>query len=234
VEAVGKVLGGLDYEYAVRGDDHPAPAPFPATMQMAALELLLQTLTPARLTVPDRLVMLLSHPTTRLPDVQHNQEIFGTSGAAAFDPLEAADAAATLTLASLLAPARLARVLEQNRRDPSLPGVAEVLRRIDETVLVVSGDPVAQRIAWRAALTMAHAGHDPATPPEVAALVFERLAIFGRELATARGPGAAWGNHLAGLLADREALLAVLGESAVEPQIPPGMPIGGDTGWFDE
>jgi hypothetical protein len=234
VEAVGKVLGGLDYEYAVRGDDHPSPAPFPAAMQMAALELLLQTMTPARLTVPDHLVILLSHPTTRLPDPQHNQEIFDTNGAAAFDPLEAADAAATLTLASLLAPARLARVLEQNRRDPSLPGVAEVLRRIDEDALVVSGDPLVQRIAWRTALTMAQTGHDPATPPEVAALVFERLTIFGRELATARGPGAAWANHLASLLANREALSAVLGESVAEPQIPPGMPIGGDTGWFDE
>jgi hypothetical protein len=91
-----------------------------------------------------------------------------------------------------------------------------------------------QRIAWRTALRMAQTGHDPATPPEVAALVFERLTIFGRELATARGPGAAWANHLASLLANREALSAVLGESVAEPQIPPGMPIGGDTGWFDE
>ena len=85
VDAAGKVIGGLDYEYKVAGDNHALPAPFPAASQRAAIDALVGTLSPQMLTVSDRLVPLLSVPATNLSDPQFTTEVFRNSGAAAFD-----------------------------------------------------------------------------------------------------------------------------------------------------
>ena len=235
VDAAGKLIGGLDYEYAVVGDNHPAPRPFPAARQQAALDGLIGTLSSAMLTVPAALVPLLSVPTTRLGDPQFDTEVFANAGAAAFDPLVAADVAAQLPLDSLLAPDRLTRLFEQHRRDPALPGVADVLDALDRKVISVRPDPVARRIAYRALLTMAGTLRNPGTSPDVAAVLGSRLdAITKRLAAGGAGEDGAWARWMAGLLADDAALDRLLKAKAAVPEIPPGMPIGGDSGWFDE
>ena len=49
VDAAASALGGLDYIYAMRGDDRVPVAPVPASQQRAALMALLATLDPAEL-----------------------------------------------------------------------------------------------------------------------------------------------------------------------------------------
>ncbi|MEG8022920.1 zinc-dependent metalloprotease [Sphingomonas aerolata] len=100
IDAVGKLVGGIDYAYAVAGDNHPAAAPVAAATQDAAIAALLATLSPDVLTVPATLVMPLSSPMNGRSDVQFDQEVFRNAGAAAFDPLVAADVAAQVTLDS--------------------------------------------------------------------------------------------------------------------------------------
>lgn len=234
VEAVGKVIGGLDYHYAVRGGEYRAPEPFPAEMQRAAIDALIGTLAADKLTVPDRLVTMLSVPTTRLPDPQFNGEVLANAGAAAFDPLVAADVAAQIPLGSLLAPARLTRLFEQHLLDPEIPGVDELLDTLDRKVISVRPDAVARRIAYRAIITMAEMLHDPATSPDVAAILSDRLDKIGQRLAGG-GPGedGAWAAYVGGLLKDKSRLAAVLEQHEAVPDIPPGMPIGGESDWFD-
>jgi len=235
VDATGKLVGGIDYEYAVRGDNHPTPTPFPAAAQRAAIDALVGTLSSRLLTVPDPLVMQLSVPTTRLPDPQFNTEVFANAGAAAFDPLVAADVAAQITLDSLLAPLRLTRLHEQHRRDATLPGVNDVLDALDRQVIANRPNPVARRVAYRTIITMARTQRDADTSPDVAALLSARLHQIGQRLADG-GPGedGAWAAYLSGLLQDEGRLAAVLGKPDEEPEIPPGMPIGGSSGWFDD
>jgi len=235
VDATGKLIGGLDYEYAVRGDNHPVPAPFPAAIQRQAIDALIGTLSSDRLTVPDRLVPLLSVPTTAERDPQFTNEVFQNAGAAAFDPLVAADAAAQLPLDSMLAPDRLTRLFEQHRRDPSLPGAADLVEALDRQVISVRPDAVARRVAYRAIMTMAAVQRDPATSPNVASILASRLDTIGRRLAAGgSGEDGAWASYVSGLLSDEDKLTAVLGERQRVPEIPPGMPIGGQGGWFDE
>jgi hypothetical protein len=237
VDAAGKLIGGLDYQYGVRGDRHQDPAPFPAEQQRAAIAALIDTLSPARLTVPDGLVPLLSVPTTSLPDPQFNTEVFDNAGAAAFDPLVAADVAAQITLNSLLAPARLRRLAEQQRRDPAMPGIADLLAALDTKVIASRPDMVARRVAWRTVLTMAAAQRDPATSPEAAALLHARLGTIARRLAgegSRAGEDGAWAAYAAEILGDEARLAPLLQQPAGAPAIPPGMPIGGDSGWFSE
>ena len=226
VDAAGKLIGGIDARYALAGDGGPPPAPVPAAKQLAAIDALVGTLSAEALTVPAALVMPLSSATNSTDDPQYNQEVMRTAGGPAFDPLVAADVAAQVPLDSLLAPARLARLVEQHRRDPSLPGIEAVLDRLDARVLTPGSDPVARRIAWRAAMTMAATARDAATSPEVAAALGDRLA----RLAARSEKGDAWSRHLASVLGDEERLKAELAKRQAKPTIPPGMPI--ESEWF--
>jgi hypothetical protein len=235
IDAVGKLVGGIDYAYAVAGDNHPLPAPVPAATQAAAIDAMLATLSAEALTVPAALVMPLSSPMNGRGDVQFDQEVFRNAGAAAFDPLVAADVAAQITLDSLLAPARLARLYEQHRRDPALPGVEVLLDRLAAATIGARRDAVGRRIAYRTILSMADAAQDEAISPDVAALLGDRLRGLGTTLAKGgAGEDGAWSRHVAALLADDERLARELARRQKVPAIPPGMPIGGDSGWFGD
>ncbi|GAA3705295.1 zinc-dependent metalloprotease [Sphingomonas cynarae] len=235
VDAVGKLVGGIDYAYAVAGDNHPAPIPVPAAAQNAAIDALLATLSTEALTVPAALVMPLSSPMNGRSDVQFDQEVFRNAGAAAFDPLVAADVAAQITLDSLLAPARLARLYEQHRRDPGLPGVETLLDRLAAATIGSRRDAVGRRIAYRTLLSMADAVQDETISPDVAALLGDRLRTIGATLGKGgTGEDGAWSRHVAGLLADDDRLTRELAKRQKVPAIPPGMPIGGDSGWFGD
>ncbi|MFB0613085.1 zinc-dependent metalloprotease [Aurantiacibacter poecillastricola] len=235
VEATGKVIGGLDYEYKVAGDNHPLPAPFPAATQRAAIAAMLETLAEERLTVPDRLVPTLSVPITRLGDPQFDREVFQNAGAAAFDPLVAADVAAQITLDSLLAPERLTRLNEQHRRDPALPGADELVDGLITEVIAGRDGEVGRRVAWRAIMTMARTREAADTSPAIAALIDSRLRSLADSLAQGgEGADGDWATYVSGILEDRERLAALIESEREPPEIPPGMPIGGFGGWFDD
>ena len=232
VDAAGKLVGGIDYAYAVAGDNHAPPAPVPAATQLAALDAMLATLSTEALTVPNALVLPLSSPVNGGGDPQFDQEVFRNAGSAAFDPLVAADVAAQITLDSLLAPARLTRVHEQHRRDPALPGLDVVLDRLTAATFDSRRNAVGRRVAWRTAITMAETARAKPTPPEIAAALNDRLRRIAVGLGKGIGEDATWGRHLATLLGDEDLLAAELAKRSAAPAIPPGMPIGGDTGWF--
>jgi len=234
VDAVGKLVGGIDSDYAVRGDNHPTATPVPAAAQLAAIDALMATLSSEALTVPDRLVMPLSAAVNGRGDAQFDQEVFRNAGSFAFDPLVAADIAAQLTLDSLLAPARLARLFEQHRRDAALPGVALLLDHIQTAAITARRDAVGRRVAYRAVLTIARAARDPMTSPDVAGILEDRLRRIAGVLDTpGRDEDAIWRRHLVAMLRDTDLLQDELDKQPAAPTIPPGMPIG-DTGWFDD
>lgn len=234
VDATGKLIGGIDYRYAVAGDGGAPAVPVPAATQLSAIDALIGTLTPAALTVPARLVMPLSSATNARSDPQYTQEVLRTAASAAFDPLVAADVGAQVPLDSLLAPTRAARLVEQHRRDPSLPGLDLLLDRLETRVIGARPDAVARRVAWRTLMTMAATAHDPAAPPEVAALVGDRLRRIGTGFRAATGTGedAAWQRHLGAILGDPDRLRAELDKRQARPPIPPGMPI--ESEWFGD
>jgi hypothetical protein len=236
VEAAVKLIGGIEAEYKVRGDNQPLPRSAPPNAQRAALDGLIATLDSGFLTVPGPLVPLLSVPITQIADAQFEREVFANAGASVFDPLVAADVAADLTLDALLAPVRLRRLVDQSRRDPALPGVSEVVDSLMTRVVARRGDPVARQVAWRAIMALAAARADPATMPEAAAIIDARLASLQAELAATRGAGeaASWARYVARVLGDDAKLAGLLAAKGAKPVIPPGMPIGGSSGWHDD
>lgn len=233
VEAAAKLLGGRSFVYPVAGGGQEAAAtPVAGTAQRAALDALLATLAPDALRVPARLEPLLSAGRSGGNDRQFDIEVMRTAGGPVFDPLVAADVAATVTLEALLDGERMQRLALQ-RGDAALPGAQEVVDRLLAATVARAGtDPVAQRIAGRVLLMLARLSRDPRTSPEVAAVADEAVVASAGRLAKGRD---AWSRSTARLLGDGDRLTAAIAQiDARTPRVPPGMPIGGaESEWME-
>ena len=232
VEAAAKLIGGVDFTYAVNGDGHGEARVVPAAAQRGALEALLDTLSPAELAVPPSLLPGLSAGWSGDSDRQTEIEVMATAGGPVFDPLLASEVAATVTLNSLLAPARLNRLELQAGAGGLAP--QDVFERLIERALPPGAPPAQQalqrRIATTIILALARAQRDSALSPTIALGLSDRLSRLAAQLAAAGGGGAQseWSRGLGRLLGDREALQAALADPRRAPQVPPGMPIGGE------
>jgi hypothetical protein len=126
-EAAAKVLGGLSYTYALRDDGQLVTEIVPAEQQRRALTTLLQTVSPATLTIPERILKLLPpHP----PAYDRTRESFPSQTGLTFDPIAAAQAAANLTGSLLFDPTRDARLIEYHARNQANPTFTEVLNAV--------------------------------------------------------------------------------------------------------
>jgi hypothetical protein len=119
-----KAVGGLDYTYALRGDGQTPARPVEGDRQRTALAAVLDTVSPEFLDLPDPVIALLL---PRPAGSNLNEEMFRGQADPAFDPLGAAATAADLAVNGLLQPERAARLVDFHRRDPSLPGLEDVL-----------------------------------------------------------------------------------------------------------
>jgi hypothetical protein len=124
VEAAVKILGGLEYSYALRGDGQVVTRMVPAAEQKQALNALLHTVSPDALTLSEQLLKILP---PRAYGYERSRESFGSRTGITFDPLSAAEAAASLTLGLILHPERAARVVQHHARDSSMPSLDQVL-----------------------------------------------------------------------------------------------------------
>ena len=231
IEAAAKLLGGVDFAYAVRGDGTENSLPVPPQTQRRALDALLATLSARQLTVPERLLPSLSSGWSGNSDRQYEIEIFRTAGGPVFDPLVATEVAASVTLNALLAPERLNRLAEQDRIDGAAIGADELVDRLLAATMPAErgdADAVQRRIATTTLLALARVQRDPALSPTLALALDDRLLQLSRGLRGTDGKGkhAEWSRGLGRLLANREALDKLLAEPQRAPRIPPGMPIG--------
>jgi hypothetical protein len=126
-EAASKVLGGLYYTYALRGDGQEVTRRIPGAEQRRALEALLRTISPAELTLPERIISLIPPAP---PGYERTREDFRARTGLTFDPVGAAEAAANLTAGLLLNPERAARLVEHHAEDADQPGLDEVIDRL--------------------------------------------------------------------------------------------------------
>jgi hypothetical protein len=127
LDAAIKAIGGMEFDYAVRGDGGPPTRIVSAARQRRALELALDGLEPRELAVPERVAVLLA-PTPFGYDA--DPESFASPAAPAFDPLAAARSLASATLGGILTPGRCARLAAFATRDTTLPTLEEVIGRI--------------------------------------------------------------------------------------------------------
>jgi hypothetical protein len=235
VKAAAKVIGGLDYRYALRGDGQDAATPIDPARQKQAIAAIAGLLDPASLDLPEGLLRLLAPPPLDHPA----RERFATATAPAFDALGAAATAADLAIDALLQPERAARLVDFNRRDPAAPRLEDVLDAIlarafapppapaAETPRTAELRRVIQDVAVRGLLELAASSR---ATPGVRSRVEARLARLEAELAAGAAPGTAAAAHRRLLAAEVHRWLgrphAPVPLPAAAPAPPPGDPIG--------
>ena len=129
-EAAAKLIGGLDYRYAVRGDNAMVTQMIAPERQRKALAAVLQTLGPETLTLsPEFLSMLPPKP----PGYPRTRESFEGYTGLTFDPNGAVEAAAGLTASLLFEPTRASRLVEYHAIDDKEPSLSEVIDQILQT-----------------------------------------------------------------------------------------------------
>lgn len=126
-EAVAKVIGGLEYNYTVKGDGQETVRIVDKNMQDKALKSILKTLDASVIAIPKEKLNLF--PPRAFGYGRTRESINGKTGVS-FDPLSAAETAADMTLGLLLHPERASRLIQQKAVKPNNLGLQEVLDRV--------------------------------------------------------------------------------------------------------
>lgn len=127
VEATAKVIGGLDYTYAIRGDKQVPTQFVSPELQKQALTALMQTISPATLTLSENLIEIIP---PRPLGYRRGRETINTRTGLTFDPIAPAETAADMTLSLLLRPERASRLVEFHARDSNQPSLSYVLNEL--------------------------------------------------------------------------------------------------------
>ncbi|MFK2820181.1 zinc-dependent metalloprotease [Flavobacteriaceae sp. LMIT009] len=127
VEAAAKVVGGLDYNYAVKGDGQFTAKPVDVKSQREALKSILNTLEAETLAIPKNKLELFP---PRAFGYWRSRESFNSKTNVAFDPLSAASTASEFTLRFLLNPERANRLVYQKSLDNKQIGLEELLQML--------------------------------------------------------------------------------------------------------
>ena len=134
IEAAAKVLGGLEYNYALKGDNQVITKMLTRNQQVKALKSLLNSIHPKNLSLPEKLIKLIPPRAFGYP---RTRETFKSRTGLTFDYLAAAETATNLTLKMLFNPERASRLITLKARDKNKqPGLTYVMNEIiNKTIL---------------------------------------------------------------------------------------------------
>lgn len=235
--AVGKLVGGHEYTYALRGDGQDPVTPVSPDRQRAAIAALTNTLSPAVLRVPESVLSLIA---PRPPENPKSRETFASATGKVFEQFGAAKSAASLTLEVLLEPSRAARLVASSARDPLSPGFGELvddLLRGTWFAAHASGvDAELQRIADNLLLEgLMRLAHNNDADTQVRAVALDAVERLDARLAAQAGSerAADWRAHngfarfrIAQMRNDPASI-----EQLKPATVPPGEPIGTTNNW---
>ncbi|MGB5647967.1 MAG: zinc-dependent metalloprotease [Muriicola sp.] len=132
-EAVAKSIGGLNYNYAVKGDGQLVVAPLEANEQKKSLKSLFKTLDAEVIAIPSAKLSLFP---PRAIGFNRTRESFNGKTGVSFDALSAPETAADMTLGFLLHPERASRLIQQKSLVPDQIGLKDVMEGLEAEVLM--------------------------------------------------------------------------------------------------
>ena len=232
-EAAAKEIGGLQYEYNLRGDGQPNPVIVSAADQQHALNSVLKTLSPEVLSLPESLLAILP---PQPPGFPRTQESFPAHTGLTFDPVAAAESVADLTLGLLFDPARASRLVQYHARNPEIPGLEAVM---DATFKAVANRPagagldavLSRAVEVRAVEALLTLAANPDASSEARATARSYAVSLQTKLKeTSDGASTAETSFAQGVAARIDQLLTEPAKfiPAKPVEAPPGMPIGED------
>ncbi len=232
VEAVSKVIGGVNYSYAVRGGSTPVNEWVPDDTQRAALDALLGTLAPDFLAIPERIVRLI--PPQPI-GYGRDRELFRIHTGLTFDPIGAAESSAHHTLTFLLNPQRLARLVEQHAYDISRLSVNSLLDALFDQLQDRQGQSAYEQELSRMAEKLAvhhlmQLAGDESINQQVAAHAWQQLSDLAEALPGRAGGDPAEAAHLYYL--QQQVRLFLQDPEGYEVPEPPALPDGSPIGCY--
>jgi len=249
-EAAVKKIGGMDYNYAVKGDGQLIQKALPKQEQQAALDAVLQTLDPKNLMIPETVLALFP---PRAYGYGRNRESFQSNAGVAFDALGAAATASDMTLGLLLHPERLNRMVAQQAIDsqaaiPLNEMLLQLVRRSFQIGKSNTGSyehEVARAVQYRILLHLLQIQKDDQAIPQVKAATISAIEYVKSYTAAQGIANTSHTGHMQAPYNDsayRMYLKKVIEEAeehperftlAKAPKIPDGSPIGSFECYFD-
>ncbi|WP_438864746.1 zinc-dependent metalloprotease [Neptunicella sp.] len=176
LQATAKLIGGINYQYEVKGDyvTPQGQTPVSYEMQQQAVDSILQTLSPAFLAIPDNIVKLI---TPKAYGDSRNRESFKGRTGLAFDEISAAESACGFSLSQLLQPGRLNHLAAQQGNPLTVARLINLI--IDNTLKAASSKDywqLQQRINYVTFDSLIRTSLNANVAPEVKAEIQYQLA----------------------------------------------------------
>jgi hypothetical protein len=236
-EATVKLIGGVDYTYNLRGDGQKGPQIVDAAVQRSALNVMLQTLDPEFLALPEHLLDLIPPRPARIPGTR---EHFRGYTEPLPDPVAMAEVAADHAASLIFNPERSARLMNQYARNDNYPNLTDVTDTVLHATLlndrhssylgsIQRGINVA---VLRNLLNLAAHEHTSPDVKSVTKMVIENLQMELTDLVFGSDE-MVWNAHYRDLIRKIDRFLDDPSgfTTPPAPYMPPGAPIGsGDTG----
>ncbi len=127
LEATAKMIGGLNYRYAIKGDGQVATELLTPQQETKALEALLKIVEPSALALPENLIRLIP---PRPMGYDRHREVIKLKTELTFDPLAAAETASDMMYSMVLHPARANRLVEHHARNTALSGLETIIDKL--------------------------------------------------------------------------------------------------------
>lgn len=126
-EAVAKIIGGLEYNYAVKGDGQQTVEIVAKKIQQQALTGIMKTLNANEIAIPKEKLSLF--PPRAFGYGKTRESLKGKTGVS-FDALSAPETAADMTIGLLLHSERASRLIQQKALQPNNLGLSDVLETV--------------------------------------------------------------------------------------------------------
>ncbi len=134
VEAACKIIGAQNYTYALKNDGQIPVSIVPKTVQILALNSILESISPSKLAISDKILALIP---PRPAGYTRSRELFNKRTGLSFDPLSAAESAASLPINLLFNVERANRLAINGSGNAGL-GLSEMLKNIYDKVFTNS------------------------------------------------------------------------------------------------
>jgi hypothetical protein len=109
LEAATKLVGGMNYTYALKGDGQLVTSPLSNEVQQNAMKAILSCMDPSFLKIPKRIADLIP---PRPAGYEFTRELFKKKTGLSFDQLSPAEAAADMPLSFIYHPERINRLVQ--------------------------------------------------------------------------------------------------------------------------
>ncbi len=230
-EAVSKIIGGLDYNYAVKGGKQTIVKRVPGAVERKALSVLLRTIDVETIAIPTSKLELFP---PRAFGYGRTRESFKSKVGAEFDPFGAVETASEMTLELLFHPQRAARLVLHKSLDKTQLGLEELIDNVIDNTFKKSHKndyyQELQNIVNEQVLNqLFYLAANKNTYKQVTAIVNYKIDEIATLLRTRKSKGAQ-------LMHDKEMSRSISAfksdpskfKKVQSPQIPDGSPIGMD------